>query len=92
MNEESGPFSMWRLLATQRFPFVNEFPEKSYQGLVARCMCVWDYVLKHMFAGRGRHSQGLEKETEECLLGTAAGVSVILFLLSRIVIGVGIRA
>lgn len=35
-----------------------------------------------MFAVRGRHSQSSERETEERLLGTAAGVSVMLCLLS----------
>lgn len=79
-----------RLLTRQGQPFVNEFPERQ-QLSRPHCsvyVCVCDYVHKHMFAVRGRHSLSSEseRETEECLLGTAAGVAVMLFLLSVIVL------
>lgn len=77
-----------RLLARQGLPFVNTFPERQ-QLSRPHCsvyVCVCDYVHKHMFAVRGRHSwtSERERETEECLLGAAAGVAVMLFLLSAL--------
>lgn len=56
-----------RLLARQGLPFVNEFPERQ-QLSRPHCsvyVCVCDYVHKHMFAVRGRHSLSSERAREK---------------------------
>lgn len=78
-----------RLLARQGPPFVNEYPERQhYQGLAAQCMCVYVITCPSTCLQGEDASPGADREgeTEECLLATAAGVSVVLFLLCVIML------
>lgn len=87
MNEVSG-VACTRLLARQGLPFVNEFPERQhYQGLNAQGMCVYVITcISTCLQEEESLTELRESKTEECLLGTAAGVPFTLFLLSVICI------
>lgn len=82
VNEVLG-VACTRLLARQGLPFVNEFPERQhYQGLSAQGMCVYVITcISTCLQGEEPLTELRESKTEECLLGTAAGISLTLFLL-----------
>lgn len=91
-------FSMWRVPGCPLDkPVFCEWI--SWKGALSRphfsvyvCACIWLRAQAHVCRERTPLTELRVKETEECLLATAAGVSVMLFLLSVIVLCVCVHS